>query len=110
MTVGTNGVGSTDWFPWSREIAPFQIGFAIESTGATANLEHTYDDPNSQQAYSVQPNSNFPPVVFQDPTLSAVTSNTQGSNGTNVYFASRLTITAGTTAVILQAIQAGITN
>lgn len=120
VTSGTNGVGSTDWFGWSMQIAPFQLGLAvIPGSGCTVSVEHTYDDPNSQQSNSVQPNSNFPPVPWTDPLISAVTTKTQGAvpatNATGqpdvgVVFASRMTQTAGTTLSIFQAIQAGIAN
>lgn len=116
VQVGTNGVGSTPWNSWSDMIAPFQLGFGVEITNsATCSVEHTFDDPNSQQSSSIAPNSNYPPIAWTDPVVSSVSANTMGGiPGTNgvpsVVFASRLTIVGGTGTVTFQAIQAGISN
>lgn len=116
VTAGTNGVGSTDWQAWTLLLAPFQVGMAVEGDGATTyTVEHTYDDPNAAQAFTVSPNSNVPPVPWSDQTLDGLTQNMQGSipgagGIPSVVWASRLTITAGTGTVKFQAIQAGITQ
>lgn len=116
VTAGTTTVASTDWQGWTILLAPFQVGMAVESDGATTySVEHTYDDPNANQSSSPAPTSNIPPVVWVDPTLNGMTANAQaaipGPGGVpSVVWASRLTITSGTGAVKFQAIQAGVSN
>jgi hypothetical protein len=81
----------------------------------TWTVEHTWDDPAADFAYSIAPTSTIPPQAWPDPVLNAMIGSALGGipgapGWPSVPFASRLTITAGTGLVKMQAIQAGIAN
>ena len=108
VTAGTNGVGSTPWFP--REWPSLgSLGVLIYISGTvTANLELTWDDFNvniSQPPYgiSVEPSSDYPPKVVIATGFSGVTATTYNEI-TCTHFGFRMTITSGTAAAILQVI------
>lgn len=117
ITVGTNGVGSTQWFVASFDYVPFQIGIGCyRSTNAavSATVERTRDDPNANLPGTTEPQSNIPPLAWPDsvinnlalgqwPTLLETTLSSP-------IFAYRLTVNSGTGTAVMQAIPAGIVN
>lgn len=109
VTVGTNSIGSTQWFAPSREISPVNIGIGVWVSGTVNySVEHTYDDPNAGDGtFSVEPTSSQPPVVWPDAILASKTAQAEGGF-TMPIFAYRLTVNSGTGAATMQAIQAGI--
>lgn len=129
-TVGTNAVGSTQWFirEWSQ-IGKMGVLVSIPNSGPTVQLEVTWDDPNANlQVYpygaSPEPLSNVPPLAVIAPASEAIFAPTTGvvlgtqswagitSTGGGAagafdvpVFAMRLTNTAGTGASTLQIIE-----
>lgn len=114
VTLGTNGTASTQWVCTDFQLTPINIGMAVVVSSVntpTYTVEHTYDDPNNNQAAnqnaSISPQSVFPPIPWADPALAG--RNTSGETSTNVpSFAQRMTITAGTGAATFYLIQAGV--
>lgn len=130
VTVGTNAVGSTQWFvrEWGQ-IGKMGVLVSIPSSGPTVQLEVTWDDPNaSLQVYpygaSPEPLSNVPPLAIIAPASEAIFAPTTGivlgtqswagitSTGGGAagafdvpVFAMRLTNTAGTGTSTLQIIE-----
>lgn len=122
VTVGTNGVASSKWFPNDIARNPTNIGFLFRAQG-TVNytLELTQDDPNNIiNANPVQINDRYvpqnslysnPPVAFPDNTISGEISLLQSYQMTFTCFAWRLTVNSGATGtdfVQAKAVQAGI--
>lgn len=123
VTVGTNGVASSKWFPNDTGRNPTNIGMYFRVSG-TANytLELTQDDPNNIiNASPVQVTDRYvpqntlynnPPRAFADNTVSGKTAS-QSYQMTFTCFAWRLTINSGATGsdyVMVQAVQAGYTG
>jgi hypothetical protein len=107
VTVGTNGVGSSQWFTWNwRGYAPMSLGLAVELVSGSVNfsVQHTYDDPNNLLAGSGYP------LPFNDPVIAS--QNTTISNiaapFTTAIAASRLLINSGTGEVRVRFEQAGV--
>ncbi len=120
VTVGTNGVASSKWFPNDVGRNPTNIGMFFSVVG-TVNytLELTQDDPNNIINASpvqindryVPQNSNYsnPPQSFNDNTVSGKTAS-QSYQMTFTCFAWRLTVNSGATgssSVTAKAVQAG---
>jgi hypothetical protein len=106
VTVGTNGVGSTPWFPLNTHAQPFNVELAgIVLAGVTVNWtwQYTYDDPNSQ------PGSATFPQAFNHPTLNNQTVTLDGSINDPVA-AIRLVVNSGTGSVRGDWIEAGISG
>lgn len=110
VTAGTNGTGSTPWFP--REWPSIgTLGVLIRmasSATVTVNFELTWDDFNvniSQPPYgiSVEPASSYPPFAIVATGFSAVTQPTYNEVSCP-HFGFRMTITSGTDPAILQVI------
>jgi hypothetical protein len=130
VTVGTNAIGSTQWFirEWGQ-IGKMGVLISIAASGPTVQLEVTWDDPNAildippYQA-SPEPQSAIPPLVSIAPasemifspvtglalavqSWAGITSATGGA--TSAFdvpvFAMRMTNTAGTGTSVLQIIE-----
>jgi len=119
LTVGTNGIGSTDWV-LDNFLAPtwmLAVAVHIKSGSATYTVEHTYDDPNSWTGMgtgnsalpsSMEPASYSPPLAWANPTLQNMNADGEFQYVAWPVMAHRLTITAGTGTVTMQSLQAGI--
>lgn len=120
VTVGTNGVASSKWFPNDVGRNPTNIGMFFRVVG-TVNytLELTQDDPNNIiNASPVQINDRYvpqnslysnPPQSFNDNTVSGKVAS-QSYQMTFTCFAWRLTVNSGATgsdSVTAKAVQAG---
>jgi len=117
ITVGTNGVGSSEW-----QMADFLArvwmlnGACAGPSGTTYSIEHTYDDPNAlvnsgvvgMEQFAVGAGSSVPPVVFPNSTANNVSGNTEWSYANQLIFAWRLTILSGTGQVMAKALQAAV--
>jgi hypothetical protein len=112
VVAGSNGTGSTPWFP--REFSSYgTLAVAIQMATApasTGSFELTWDDVNAQQAVSlspwpsVNPQSNIPPVAWPASGLTGINQTTQQEISTTHMFW-RWTTTTGTTATIVQVIE-----
>src|SRR5271166_323510 len=78
VTVGTNTIGSTQWFTreWGQ-LGKLGVFFNIGATAVTVNFEITPDDPEAPEdiypfGVSVNPKSNVPPVPYVPVGWSAV--------------------------------------
>ena len=118
ITVGTNGVGSSEWI-MDNFLASFwalAVAVVIDSGSATYDVEYTYDDPNKTgtsqvaepQQYSLLPTSYVPPTAWRHPTLRGLTASADGNFANQPVMAHRVTVTAGTGQVTMQSMQAGI--
>lgn len=107
VTAGTNGVGSSLWQVPSSFITPFQIDFVATPQGsATFNLEYTLSDVTTPPTVTATTGPYAdPPIVIA--LVSGATAQTQSTVNTP-FRAWRVTITAGSGPVIVQATQAGI--
>lgn len=121
VTVGTNGVASSKWFPNDIARNPTNIGFFFRVSG-TVNytLELTQDDPNNIiNANPVQVTDRYvpqntgynnPPQSFNDNTVAGEIAS-QSYHMTFTCFAWRLTVNSGATGadfVQAEAVQAGM--
>lgn len=100
MTVGTNGVGSTDWQSVDLFTEPVNVGFQVVVSG-TVNytVEYTEQDVNALATGAY-------PAVFAHSSIASKTDNQAGSFTTPLtYF--RLTINSGTGSATLTYSQAG---
>lgn len=114
MTLGTNGVASSDWRQIATNITPTEVAIACAVTGtATYTIEYTYTDLN---ALALSGNQGFQaftvPVVFGLSTLSNKTASADGFINDPAW-AWRLVINSGGLAstgssVTATAVQAGI--
>jgi hypothetical protein len=117
ITVGTNGVGSSEWVVddflcrvW------FVAGGLTAPVGTTYTLEVTYDDPNDigttlttmPQQFAMNPLSNIPPKAWPWQTIVNETGDVHFDFANHPVFAHRLTVTAGTGLAVMQTIQAGV--
>lgn len=103
VTVGTNGVASTNWFMLNNALTPMNVGLAVVVSGTiNYTVEYTYDDPNA-------PFTGTYPTVFNISALASKATNLDGSLTTPV-FAIRLTQNSFTNpgTASLVAIQAGL--
>jgi hypothetical protein len=118
ITVGTNGIGSSEWI-MDNFLASFwalSVAVVIDSGSATYDVEYTYDDPNKTgtsqvaepQQYSLLPTSYVPPTAWRHPTLRGLTTSSDGNFANQPVMAHRVTVTAGTGQVTMQSMQAGI--
>jgi hypothetical protein len=118
ITVGTVGVGSTDWISADFFITPFELALAVSIAAGSAEytVERTYDDPNrlpgislvaTPQQFSLAPNCYIPPLAWPVPELTGQSGNAEANMSARPIFAFRLTINSGQGQVVLQSIQAG---
>jgi len=105
ITVGTSTTGSTRWMNVNPNVAPFSLDVEISVTGAvTYSVEYTLSD------LILEPTARnpTPAAIIVRPT-SLVNQTTAASyNFTQPMRAWRVTITAGTGTVTIQAMQSGI--
>jgi hypothetical protein len=102
MSVGTNGVGSSQWFIVQWQVTPFNLGLTYTVTGTqTAQIEITTDDPNNLPAGVIAP------VPTTATGLGTLNTTTYGSITTPIT-AWRVTVTAGTGTGRVSSIQAGL--
>lgn len=84
LTVGTSGVGSSQWCALNYHTGTFNVGVGVAITGTiNFTVEYTYDDVNA-------PFTGTFPTVFPITALTAKSANTDGVL-TNPCFAVRLT-------------------
>lgn len=112
ISVGTNGVASTQWavFDWARVPFNMSVSAHITAPSVTYTIEHTYDDPNAIQGVnggSIFTNCNIPPVAWPDTTLHSVSADGESSY-TIPIFAARITVNSGTGSVEGTFFQSGI--
>jgi len=116
VTAGTNGVGSSPWFPRSfNSLGTLGVSVWID-TGKTvgANVEITWDDVNVQiskppYGSSVEPASDYPPKPIVVTGFANVTQTTYGEISVPHFFF-RMTIISGTDPAILQVIESSEVN
>lgn len=104
LTVGTNGVGSTEWQSVDTFVTPPNIGMQFVLSG-TANwtVQGTNMDPNNL------PSGVGYAAPFDHPTLTGLSANTQGTwNDAIAFF--RFTINSGTGTVQMTYNQAGLSS
>lgn len=102
VTVGTSGVGSSQWFFVDNCVAPVNLGIGVVVSGTiNFTVEYTYDDPNS-------PYTGTFPTLFPISALASKVANTDSSLSMPA-FAVRLTQNSftnpGTAKIVI--IQAG---
>lgn len=113
VKVGTNGVGSTQWFVTDDNVSPYEISFSAQLVTGTANatVEITYDpvlQPAAPQA-AVGYGGNSPnPVALPHPQLQSLTASQQGQSNGSAIHAWRLTINSGTGTWKVTARQSGL--
>jgi hypothetical protein len=102
ITVGTNANGSSKWYMPNFHLTPFALNITTELSGSvTYQLESTLDDYWTPVTPTAQPHVS---------TLLASGSSAAVTAVTNPVVGWRVTITAGTGTLSVQADQAGITN
>ncbi len=113
VTAGTNGTGSTPWFPMDNHITPFDVGVQtrLVSGAATWTIEVTRERVLSDMQIYRAGLTNAPsvPVPVPWPGLVGLAADASGDINA-VVLAVRLTITAGTGTVESVFAQAGISN
>jgi hypothetical protein len=118
ITVGTNGVSSTDWFALDVMAVVFNVGGAVNgAAGTTYTIETTFDDFTqvgfatsgtlAPQQWSTEPYSNVPPTVFPLSTYQGVAGQ-QVFNWVVPSYGLRLTVNSGTGLVTIWCLQSGI--
>ena len=102
ISLTQTGAGSTQVVPMDQYISPFNVGFdVVDAGGATYSVQYTFDDVFA---------NDFDPATatwFTHPDAAGLTDNFDG----NIAFpvsAMRLTVSAGTTPVTINILQAGI--
>jgi hypothetical protein len=115
VEVGTSGVASTQWFILDQQRNPTNVGMRFNVTGVVNySLEETMDDPNvianNPIGGSTEPQSNVPPVCFDDAVVSGKTTSLTYQMQTTV-FAFRLKLNSETAgagnSVQMQSVPAG---
>lgn len=103
ITIGTDGVGSSEWQTWNfMGHSPMNLGYAVElvSGAISYTVQYTYDDPN-----------NLPPgVAFPLPFNSILLTQTGTADSTlsTPLIATRVLINSGTGVIRVRTVQAGI--
>ena len=126
VTVGTSATASGAWVMIERaknNPINIQLRATLVTGSATFSVQETVDDPNFQgnllpsgQPYDgalfpietnngVSVGGNYPPIAFDDATISAKSATTNGTI-TAPFWAYRLTVTTGTGTVQLQGLTA----
>lgn len=107
VTVGTNGVGSTQWFSADYQMHPVPISVAVAVTG-TVNytVNYTYDDlapvPQGPTSTPVVVNT----TAWNDPILAAVAASGE-TTFDHPITGIRFTVNSGTGSIAATIIQAG---
>jgi len=107
VTVGTNTVGSTPWFPLNTHAQPFNVELAgIVLSGVTVNWtwQYTYDDPNAQAGSATYPQA------FNHPTLNNQANVSLDGSINDPVAAIRLVVNSGTGSVRGDWIESGISG
>lgn len=101
ITIGTNGVGASDWRNLNLGVSPFSVGLAVVISG-TVNftVNYTYENPDSPVGAN--------PVAFPISALAAKAANTDGGALNIPVAAVQLVINSGTGTATLVIDQAGI--
>jgi hypothetical protein len=114
ITVGTVGVGSTEWVLLDIYARYWAVAIAVQILSGSLNytVEHTYDDvntiaPATPQQWSTEPRSNVPPVAWKNNLLNGSSNNGETQYANQPVMAVRLTINSGTGKAQMQTIQAG---
>lgn len=113
VTAGSNGSGSTAWYP--REFSSYgtlSVAIYMATTGPSGTFEITQDDVNANVNTntlmsswpSANPQSNIPPIAWPTPGLTGIIQSTQQEISQSHMFW-RWTTTTGTTATIIQVIE-----
>ncbi len=104
VTVGTNGVGSSEWKTWNYMITPpMNLGFEVELVSGAVNytVQYTFDDPNNIQGNGPA----FPTAISS--VLGAQAASSDSTISTPVV-ATRVLINSGTGVIRCRFVQAGI--
>lgn len=113
IKVGTNTVGSTQWFVPNAYLTPYELSFSVQLVSGTGNcqIDVTYDEviatsgaPQPAPAYA--PATINPAVVVS--TLQNLSASAQGAIDGAAIRAWRLTINSGTGTWKATAIQSGL--
>ena len=116
MSVGTSNFASSEWFLIDHLRIPVQIAAVANIIVAGSyQIEATMDDPNAGYILpnnlnvpsSDQPQSNIPPLIFNEPGFGAAKATAFQYTINSPWYAIRLTLTTAGTAVQAQFIQAG---
>jgi hypothetical protein len=115
VTVGTNSVGSTQWFLPDQYLTPFSLGVDLKLVSGTANFsfEITFDDPRPQPNPIIQVGGS-PYAVPVIPTPVAYTALNNLSTSTSAFISDspfmawRLTVNSGTGLVQARVVQSGL--
>lgn len=105
VTVGTNGVGSTPWFPLNWHAQPFNVELSGQVISGAANwgFQYTYQDPNNL------PSAVSYPQPIAHPTLNNQSGFLDGPLNDPVA-AVRLIINSGTGTVLGTIMEAGLSG
>lgn len=99
VTVGTNGIGSSEWCTWNyMGNPPMNLAWVVELVSGAVNftVQYTYDDPNG---------GSVPLAV--DTASGALATTSDGSILTPV-IATRVLINSGTGVIKMRVVEAGI--
>jgi len=102
--AGTNGVGSSQWWPLNWDVTSvMNVGYAVEVVSGAVNftIQHTYDDPNNLLGGSLFP------LAFNSPVVAAATANADGIY-TGPIAAIRVLINSGAGEIRVRVLQSGI--
>lgn len=73
VEVGTNGLGSSQWYMVNQHTTPINLGVAVVVSGTiNFTVEYTYDDPNN-------PFTGTFPTVFSQTAMASKTANTDAA-------------------------------
>lgn len=115
ITVGTNGVGSSEWVVDEFLGTVWALAGGISGpAGTTYTLEETYSDPTktgtslvaSPYQFAMEPRGYVPPLVWTHTGIVGATGNTPFDYANHPVFAHRLTVNSGTGEVVMESIQA----
>lgn len=104
VTVGTNGVGSSEWYTWNyRGNSPINIGYSIELVSGAVNytVQYTHDVP-----YSVSTGAAVVCLALNSPV--GAQSATSDSTFSTPVVATRILINSGSGVIKGRFMQAGI--
>lgn len=102
VSVGTNGIGASDWRNLNLGVSPFSVGLALIVVGTVnATVNYTYEDPDN----AVVPGA---PAAFAIAALTSKATNTDGGALNTPVAAVQVVINSGTGTATLVIDQAGV--
>lgn len=117
VSVGTNTVGSTQWFRFDPHLTPPAISYALQLVSGTGNvsIEETYDEylpaisPNGSNPAIAYAGNSPNPVAVPHPQLQSQAGSAQGSSEYAIT-GWRMTINSGTGTWTCTGTQAGLSG